>query len=75
MLLHIPQVLTPDELQRARAILDAAPWVLGQVTAGRQAALVKDNEQLAQQGEHAKALRALIPVSYTHLTLPTKRIV
>lgn len=60
MLLHIPQVLTPDELQRARAILDAAPWVLGQVTAGRQAALVKDNEQLAQQGEHAKALRALI---------------
>jgi len=23
MLLHIPQVLTPDELQRARAILDS----------------------------------------------------
>ncbi len=60
MLLHIPQVLTPDELQRARAILDVAPWGLGQVTAGRQAALVKDNEQLAQQGEHAQALRALI---------------
>ena len=60
MLLHIPQVLNTDELRRARAILDAAPWVPGQVTAGRQAALVKDNEQLAQQGEHAKALRALV---------------
>lgn len=60
MLLHIPQTLTPDELQQARAILADAPWVLGQVTAGRQAALVKDNEQLAQQGEHAKRLRALI---------------
>jgi PKHD-type hydroxylase len=60
MLLHIPQVLTFDELRQARAILDAAPWAPGQVTAGRQAALVKDNEQLAQQGEHAKALRALV---------------
>lgn len=60
MLLHIPQVLTTDELRRAREILSKAPWVLGQVTAGRQAALVKDNEQLAQQGEHAQALRALI---------------
>ena len=60
MLLHIPQVLTPDELRQARAILAEAPWVPGQVTAGRQAALVKDNEQLAQQGDHAKRLRALI---------------
>lgn len=60
MLLQIPQVLTPDELRKAREILTKAPWVLGQVTAGRQAALVKDNEQLAQQGEHAQALRALI---------------
>lgn len=60
MLLQIPQVLTPDELRQARQILSQAPWVLGQVTAGRQAALVKDNEQLAQQGEHAQALRALI---------------
>jgi Uncharacterized iron-regulated protein len=60
MLLHIPQVLTPEELRQAREVLADAPWVLGQVTAGRQAALVKDNEQLAQQGEHAKRLRALI---------------
>lgn len=60
MLLHIPGVLNPDELRQAREILSDAPWVPGQVTAGRQAALVKDNEQLAQQGEHARRLRALI---------------
>ncbi len=60
MLLQVPQVLTPEELRQAREILAKAPWVPGQVTAGRQAALVKDNEQLAQQGEHARALRALI---------------
>lgn len=60
MLLHIPNVLIAEELRQARQILSDAPWVLGQVTAGRQAALVKDNEQLAQQGEHAKQLRALI---------------
>jgi PKHD-type hydroxylase len=69
MLLHLRQVLTPDELQRARAILADAPWILGQVTAGRQAALVKDNEQLAQQGEHAKALRALIVPALDRHTL------
>lgn len=60
MLLHIPNVLTADELRQCRAILADAPWLPGQVTAGRQAALVKDNEQLAQQGEHAKALRQII---------------
>lgn len=60
MLLQVPQVLTPEELRQAREILTKAPWLPGQVTAGRQAALVKDNEQLAQQGEHARALRALI---------------
>jgi PKHD-type hydroxylase len=60
MLLHIPHVLSAEELRQARVILADAPWLLGQVTAGRQAALVKDNEQLAQQGEHTKALRTLI---------------
>lgn len=69
MLLHIPAVLNPDELAQARSILANAPWVPGQVTAGRQAALVKDNEQLAQQGEHAKALRAIIVPALDRHTL------
>ena len=60
MLLHIRQVLTRDELRSARAILDRAAWADGRVTAGAQSALAKNNEQLDQEGEAAKALRPIV---------------
>lgn len=60
MLLPLPDVLTPDELRRARAILDAATWVDGRVTAGAQAAAVKNNRQLDARGEAARALQAIV---------------
>ncbi|MEO8314686.1 MAG: Fe2+-dependent dioxygenase [Pseudomonadota bacterium] len=47
MLLHIPEVLTCDELSRIRQALGAADWIDGRETAGAQGALVKRNEQLA----------------------------
>ncbi len=37
MLITIPDVLTAEEVAQARAILDAAEWVDGKVTAGYQA--------------------------------------
>ncbi|GAB2503949.1 Fe2+-dependent dioxygenase [Pseudoxanthomonas sangjuensis] len=46
MLLHIPEVLTRDELARIRRALDAADWTDGRETVGVQGAQVKRNEQL-----------------------------
>ena len=60
MLLHIKQVLTAEELSAARAILERAAWGDGRVTAGVQSALAKNNEQLDQQGEAAKALQPIV---------------
>lgn len=60
MLLHLREVLTPDELRQARAVLDAADWIDGAGTAGDQAVLAKHNQQLPQAGEAARGLRALV---------------
>lgn len=48
MLLPIAEVLTPAQLRHARALLDAADWVDGRITAGPQSARVKDNLQLPE---------------------------
>jgi PKHD-type hydroxylase len=48
MLLQIPEVLSADEVRRARQILDAAEWVDGKVTAGPQSARAKDNQQIPE---------------------------
>jgi len=60
MLVHVKQVLTRDELRAARAILARAAWGDGRVTAGVQSALAKNNQQLDQQGEAAKALQPIV---------------
>lgn len=60
MLVHIHDVLTADELRRAREILAKAPWTDGRVTAGQQAATVKNNEQIPNEHEAARALRELV---------------
>lgn len=60
MLLHIPQVLTPDELTRAQALLADAPWTTGRSTAGPQAATVKHNRQLPVACPQAAALQAIV---------------
>ena len=46
MLLHIPEVLSRDELAHIRQALDAAAWADGRETVGVQGAKVKRNEQL-----------------------------
>lgn len=48
MMLQIPQVLTKDEVARARGLIDAARWVDGNVTSGHQSALAKKNMQLPE---------------------------
>jgi PKHD-type hydroxylase len=54
MLLQIPSVLTKEQVRDARALLDAAEWIDGRVTAGHQSARAKHNEQVP---EHHPAAR------------------
>jgi len=48
MLLHIPGVLTPEQVAQTRELLDQAEWVDGRATAGHQSALAKNNMQVAE---------------------------
>ncbi len=59
MLLHVPHLLTTQELAHARGLLVRGQWVDGRGTAGPQAAAVKLNEQL-HDGEETRALQALV---------------
>ena len=60
MLLRIANLLIPAELAACRQILADAPWLDGAVTAGRQSAQVKHNQQLAETGSEAEALRGIV---------------
>src|SRR5262245_43234858 len=60
MLLHVPNVLSPEQVTQCRAVLDAAEWADGRITAGHQSAKVKDNLQLAEDSPVARELGALI---------------
>ena len=62
MFLHLKNILTPDEIHTARALLDAqdAPWVDGRLSAGGQALAHKRNEQLSQDSAPSQQLRALV---------------
>ena len=60
MLLPIPDVLDADQIARFRAVLGAADWADGKVTAGHQSAKAKDNAQLPETSAVARELGALI---------------
>ncbi|RYF77252.1 MAG: Fe2+-dependent dioxygenase [Comamonadaceae bacterium] len=60
MMLHVPQVLTPAQVQEMRAALDAAPWVDGRATVGLQGAQVKNNRQLDELSPLGARLGTLI---------------
>jgi len=48
MMLHIPDVLTRQQVTAIRTAIDAADWVDGRATAGSQGARVKRNRQLPE---------------------------
>lgn len=60
MLITVDDVLTPAELAAARQLLLRSTWSNGQITAGLQAAKIKNNQQLAENAEHLPALRRLV---------------
>jgi PKHD-type hydroxylase len=60
MQVHIPQVLTAQEVAHCRAVLDRAQWVDGKVTAGHQSARAKNNLQIPESAPEARQLGAII---------------
>ena len=60
MLLVIPNVLTAEQVMRARQLLNEAEWVDGRVTAGHQSARTKDNAQLPEDSPVARQLGEMI---------------
>ena len=58
MMLHIPEVLTPEQVARCRDVMTKAEWVDGNVTAGHQSRKVKYNLQLPEESaDRARARR------------------
>jgi PKHD-type hydroxylase len=60
MLLTIPDVLTPEQVQFARQKLAVAEWVDGRVTAGHQSFLAKDNLQIPEGNPIAQEIGEII---------------
>ncbi|MGE8069110.1 Fe2+-dependent dioxygenase [Pseudomonas sp. NPDC089569] len=60
MMLHIPQVLSTEQLAECRQRLLQASWGDGRVTTGFQAALVKNNSQLPLDSPAAQAVGQVI---------------
>ena len=56
MLLKIPQVFAPEEVQKIRQALEQAQWLDGKQTAGYQSIRVKTNLQLAENDPLAREI-------------------
>ena len=60
MMLHIPGVLTADQVKSMRARLDATDWIDGRASVGTQGAQVKRNRQLAEGSPPALELGQIV---------------
>ena len=60
MMVHIPNVLTPEQVRHCRQVFDTATWQDGRVTAGHQSTQVKKNLQLPEHGPQARELGDLV---------------
>ncbi|HEX6625490.1 MAG TPA: Fe2+-dependent dioxygenase, partial [Pyrinomonadaceae bacterium] len=60
MLLHIPGVLSAEQVARCRHVLGETEWVDGRVTAGHQSARAKNNMQLPEHHTAARELGDMI---------------
>jgi PKHD-type hydroxylase len=60
MLVHIPNVLSAEQVAHCRAALDKADWADGRNTAGYISARVKDNAQLPDRHPVARRLGEMI---------------
>jgi PKHD-type hydroxylase len=60
MMLHIPNVLSQEQVASMRKRLDEADWVDGRATVGTQGAQVKQNRQLPENSPLARELGQIV---------------
>ncbi|HEY1764291.1 MAG TPA: Fe2+-dependent dioxygenase, partial [Opitutaceae bacterium] len=60
MLLTVPDVLTQDQVTKARQVLNDAEWVDGRATAGPQSAEAKKNSQIFEGHPAAREIGTMI---------------
>jgi PKHD-type hydroxylase len=60
MLIHVPSVLTAEQVLHARQRLECAPWIDGRATAGPQSSRAKQNLQIPEDAPLAHELGELI---------------
>ena len=60
MLIHIPNVLSKDEVAHCRRVLESSPWIDGKATAGDHAARAKENLQIGENTRESRELGELI---------------
>lgn len=60
MMIHIPNVLTAEQVARCRDVMTRAAWVDGRVTAGHQSGQVKKNLQLPDNSAEARELGGMV---------------
>jgi len=69
MMLHLKQVLSTDEVIRARALLEQAQWIDGRVTSGSLPGTLKQNRQLPEQSASAVPLQQMVLAALRRNTL------
>lgn len=60
MMIHIPNVLTPEQVARCRDVMTRVAWIDGRATAGHQSAQVKKNLQLPETAPEARELGSMV---------------
>ena len=60
MLVHIPEVLTAEQVRRCREVMAQTAWVDGRSTAGHQSLQVKRNLQLPEGSAEAQELGHMV---------------
>jgi PKHD-type hydroxylase len=60
MMIHVPKVLSFEQVAECRRLLDSAEWADGKATVGEQGALVKRNRQLPDMSPLARQLGEMV---------------
>lgn len=74
MLVHIPEVLTAEQVRRCREVMTQTEWVDGRGTAGHQSSKVKRNLQLPEGSEEARELGQMVAAALNRNPLFTSAV-
>jgi PKHD-type hydroxylase len=65
MMVHIPNVLTAEQVTRCRDVMEKGEWIDGRITAGHQSMKVKNNLQLPETSPLARELGDMVMQALT----------